>query len=295
MASAPRPADPAGGTTRLKRVLAGCGLLILSMLCTADAFAQRGPGGGAAARGGQGFQPRPMPLRGGAVMRDYRFEPTGEKLKYALFVPRKLPKGKPVPLVVALHGAGGGPESIMNTLVEAAGKHGYVVVAPTGYTDTGWYGFIRRIAGPEERETSRLSELDVMNVLEKVRAEYNIDPRRIYVVGASMGGVGAVHLASKYPELWAAIGVISPAITSNVPEEFENYDGAPVVVLHGDQDEGVDVGLVRGWVVRLNERRVRTRYYEYKGGTHISVVQQAGEKVFEFLDQHSRPQTAAAP
>jgi predicted peptidase len=267
----------------------------MSMLCTGDAAAQRGPGGGAFARGGPGFQPGTMPLRAGAVMREYRFEPTGEKMKYALFVPRKVDRKKPAPLVIALHGAGGGPETILNALAAAADKHRYILVAPTGYTDTGWYGFIRRIASPAERETSRLSELDVMNVLGLVRAEYNIDPARIYVVGASMGGVGAVHLAAKYPELWAAIGVISPAITSNVPEEFENYAGAPVVVLHGDHDDGVDVGLVRGWVVRLNERKIPTRYYEYKGGTHISVVQQAGENVFGFLDRHSRATAATAP
>jgi predicted peptidase len=275
--------------------LAGCGLVILSMLCAGDVVAQRGPGGGGPPRGGQGFQPRAAPLHAGAVMREYRFEPTGEKMKYALFVPRKLDKGKPAPLVIALHGAGGGPESILNALAAAADKHRYILVAPTGYSATGWYGFVRRIAGPAERETSRLSEIDVMNVLGLVRAEYNIDPRRIYVVGASMGGVGAVHLAVKYPGLWAAIGVISPAITSNVPEEFVDYAGAPVVVLHGDRDEGVDVGLVRGWVVRLNERKIPLRYYEYKGGTHISVVQQAGENVFSFLDQHSRAEAAAAP
>jgi predicted peptidase len=275
--------------------LAGSGLVFMALLCASDVVAQRGPGGGMPQRGGQGFQPRAAPMHPGAVIREYRFEPTGEKMKYALFVPRKLGKGKPVPLVVALHGAGGGPESILNPLAKAADKHRYILVAPTGYTATGWYGFEQRIAGPAERETSRLSEIDVMNVLGMVRAEFNIDPRRIYLVGASMGGVGAVHLASKYPELWAAIGVISPAITANVPEEFENYAGAPVVVLHGDRDEGVDVGLVRGWVARLDERRIPRRYYEYQGGTHISVVLQAGEKVFSFLDQHSRADATAAP
>ncbi len=72
-----------------------------------------------------------------------------------------------------------------------------------------------------------------MNVLAIMPRGFNIDPRRIYVVGASIGGVGAIHLASKYRDLWAAVGAISPAITSNIPEEFESFDAAPVVVLHG--------------------------------------------------------------
>ena len=43
------------------------------------------------------------------------------------------------------------------------------------------------------------------------------------------------------------------------------------------------------------QHSVATSYFEVQGGTHISVVQQAGEPVFSFLDRQSRPETAAAP
>jgi predicted peptidase len=277
-----------------RKTLAGCALAALSMLCAGDGITQqRGPGGGVPPQFAQGML-RAAPLPAGAVVREYRFDPTGEKLKYVLFVPRKLDKKKPAPLVVALHAAGAMPEAMVNPLAAAASKRGYIIVAPTGYASTGWYGFVRRMAGAEEHETSRLSEIDVMKVLDLVRAEFNIDPRRIYAVGASMGGVGAVHLASKYPDLWAAIGVISPAITANLPEEFESFTATPVVVLHGDHDDGVAVGLVRGWVAGLNARKVPMHYYEYRGGTHMSVVQDSGENVLGFLDKYSRPETPAA-
>jgi len=268
-----------------------CRLLVVCIVVTGGtALAQR-PGGyglGNAGFGGGGA------LHAGIRLRSYRFEATGEPVQYGVFVPRKLDKTQPVPLVIALHGAGGSPESILNPLATAAEKHHFIVAAPMGYAATGWYGFVRRMAGPAERETSRLSEIDVMNVLAMMRAEFNIDPRRIYVLGASMGGVGAVHLAAKYPDLWAAIGVISPAITANTPEEFLNYGTTPVVVAHGDHDPGVPVDLVRAWVAQLKEKKVPMLYYEYQGGTHISVVQQCGENVFAFLDRYSRPETPAA-
>lgn len=255
------------------------------------------PGFGARAGGlggaGMGAGMRQQPLHSGIKQRSYTFEPAGEKLSYAVFVPRKLDKSKPAPLIVALHAANAAPESMLNPLAKAADKRGYIMVAPAGYAPVGWYGFERRLAMQEERELSKLSEQDVMAVLALMQTEFNIDPRRIYVAGASMGGVGAVHLASKYPEIWAAAGVVSPAITANIPEEFTNYRAPPVTVFHGDKDDSVPISAVRGWVEGLRERRVTGEYMEYRGGTHLSVVQQVGERVLTFFDKHVK--AAPAP
>jgi len=68
-----------------------------------------------------------------------------------------------------------------------------------------------------------------------------------------------------------------------------------VVVLHGDRDDSVPVNLVRAWVAGLEQRKVPMHYYEYQGGTHLSVVEQAGENVFGFLDLYSRPSAASGP
>src|SRR6266581_3235726 len=42
-----------------------------------------------------------------------------------------------------------------------------------------------------------LSEKDVMNVLELVRKEFNVDDRRTYLMGHSMGGAGTLYLSTK--------------------------------------------------------------------------------------------------
>ena len=56
-----------------------------------------------------------------------------------------------------------------------------------------------------------LSEKETMHVLDLIRKEFNVDERRIYLMGHSMGGAGTYYLASKYPEIWAAIGPVAPA------------------------------------------------------------------------------------
>lgn len=55
----------------------------------------------------------------------------------------------------------------------------------------------------------------------QARAELNIDPRQIYVVGMSSGAAVAQVLACAYPELVAGVGLHSgPAMGSNVPDVF---------------------------------------------------------------------------
>jgi len=43
-------------------------------------------------------------------------------------------------------------------------------------------------------------------------------PRRIAVVGTSMGGYGALLLAEKYPRLFAAAAAVSPAVWTSYPQ-----------------------------------------------------------------------------
>ena len=51
-------------------------------------------------------------------------------------------------------------------------------------------------------------------------------PRRIAVMGISMGGHGALLLAEKYPRLFAAVAAISPAIWTSYPQARSANPGA---------------------------------------------------------------------
>ena len=42
-------------------------------------------------------------------------------------------------------------------------------------------------------------------VLDDVLQRYNVDPKRVYLTGISMGGYGAWDFASRYPEYFAAV------------------------------------------------------------------------------------------
>ena len=62
-------------------------------------------------------------------------------LPYAVFVSSKVTQDKKSPLIIALHGLGGNPNTLMRgNLLDLAEAGGYIVFAPAGYNPRGWYG-----------------------------------------------------------------------------------------------------------------------------------------------------------
>ena len=194
-------------------------------------------------------------------------------MKYSLYIPTSYDKQKKTPLIVALHGLGSSASAIMRYpgFTRNAEKHGYLVVAPTGYNSRGWYGSRGKGGGrgSDPENLGELSEKDVMNVLGITRLNFNIDENRIYLMGHSMGGGGTWHLGSKYPDIWAALGPIAPAAPRDT-SRLEKMTHIPVIVIQGDKD-----GLVRGarrWVAKMKELKMEHEYLEIEGGGHVDVA-----------------------
>lgn len=78
----------------------------------------------------------------GDVARTYMFAPTGEPMRYRFFVPRSYVPGKPIPLVIVLHGAGGDENRAFDGtgLTAIAEQRGVMLLAVRGYSPFGGYG-----------------------------------------------------------------------------------------------------------------------------------------------------------
>jgi poly(3-hydroxybutyrate) depolymerase len=220
--------------------------------------------------------------------RTYDFKEAGKEMEYALFVPSKHDKTKKTPLIVALHGLYSNPQQILRypKFTDLAEEHGYILVAPMGYNTSGWYG--AKAPGLKKTEPENLGELsekDVLNVLGLVKKEFLIDEDRIYLAGHSMGGGGTMHLAIKYPEVWAAIAPIAPAIFRKT-SELEKIKHIPVILVQGDADKLVPVARVRPWAEEMKRLGMKHEYIEVKGGGHVDVAFQNLPRIFEFFDKH---------
>jgi predicted esterase len=255
----------------------------------------------------------PIPVDPRVQIRTYRFADTNEDIPYAIYVSSKVSGEKKNPLIITLHGLGGTHTTMMRpNALDLAEAGGYIYVAPMGYNPRGWYGVPRgeRRGGPPPNATTstgrqgpppaalaaandppnlrELSEKDVLNVLDIVRKEFNVDENRTYLFGHSMGGAGTYHLAVKYPEKWAGIGVQAPAAFSLDPNSLSKIPKMPVIVIHGDMDTAVPVTLSRTWVETMKSLNMPYQYIEVAGGDHGSVISGSMPDIFAFFAKHSK-------
>jgi len=130
----------------------------------------------------------------GLVLRGHRSRLDGSVQPYALYVPENLPRRPdPTPLMVWLLGRG----EKRTELAFLAERE----VAPPQLTPKDVLTLVPY--GRFCNATKFAGEVDVMEALAAVRAQYRVDANRIAVAGFSMGGGSTWHLATHYPGLWA--------------------------------------------------------------------------------------------
>jgi poly(hydroxyalkanoate) depolymerase family esterase len=184
---------------------------------------------------------------------------------YRLYLPKNYVKGKPMPLVVMLHGCKQDPETFaagtrMNRLAD---EYGFLVLYPrqsmlaNAFSCWNWF---------DPRTQARGGEAAiVMEMVDDVVRRYGVDADRVYVAGMSAGGAFASILASCYADVFAAAAVHSgfpygvadgPIAGLRVMEKAYPYDAeksgeaafdcrgsgrraVPVLVIQGSLDEKV--------------------------------------------------------
>ena len=148
------------------------------------------------------------------------------RISYLLFLPGGYEKNisKRWPLILYLHGGslrGADVESV-RTLglphkLEGEPNFPFVVVSPECPPGEIW------------------TDVDALNALiDRVQADYRIDPDRIYLTGHSMGGRGALYLAYRLPHRFAAIVALSPL--SPITAWSGNLAKVPLWIFHGRTD-----------------------------------------------------------
>ena len=131
----------------------------------------------------------------------------GERMPYAWFEPSSAEPDVKIPLIVFLHGRGecntveswfmntGMPQVMQNWALE--GFNAYVVCPQLyGSWNCGYWSC--------EEASDYVSEL-----VAYLSGQYPIDPERIYLVGFSSGGMGALYMAAENPESYCKLVVMS--------------------------------------------------------------------------------------
>lgn len=175
---------------------------------------------------------------------------------YRLWVPEAYDASRSYPLVLFLHGGAGrgrdnerhlldGNGMLVNLFVTAQPRFPSIVLAP--------------------QTSSEHGVEPTLAVLRHVMKEYRVDRTRIYLIGQSLGGYGALDVLASEPTLFAAAVVIA---AGGQESRVGRYAMLPTWFFHGERDDVIPVEEARRTVAAIKRAGGPVRYTEYKDEGH---------------------------
>lgn len=194
------------------------------------------------------------------------------EIKYRLFKPFKKDNRK-YPLVVFFHGSGAiGTDNVSQLGIlpklfasdEIQKKYPAYILAPQFPDRSSDYvpDKDRNILVSNPRSSLKA----VLKLIESLKKELNIDEKRIYAVGFSMGGSTVINSLSARPDLFAA-GIS----ISGIPEfgNIEKLSTIPVWLIHGIDDTENPINSDEQFYKEIDKKRIR--FWKLKATTHDNV------------------------
>ena len=160
---------------------------------------------------------------------------------YTLKVPAAYDASKPTPLLVMFHGYGasGAIEESYFRIADVVDAHGFLYAYGDGTVDSKGKRFWNA--------TDACCNLDGKNVddvayagaiMDDVASKYNVDPKRIFVIGHSNGGFMVHRLACDLSPRIAAIVSLAGAVW-NDPARCNPTSPVSILDVHGDADQTI--------------------------------------------------------
>lgn len=163
-----------------------------------------------------------------SVLPDERLQVDDEERSYRVVLSKDLPEGR-LPIVYAFHGTGDSPESMAaySGLDRLAVKEGFVVAYPEARNGM-WKTVDLQAETIEENADVRFFD----RLHEEMSRRFDVDERRVFVIGMSNGGDFAQVLAAVRPHI---AGVVAHSATR--PELAEDARRPfPTLLIVGEED-----------------------------------------------------------
>jgi pimeloyl-ACP methyl ester carboxylesterase len=193
-----------------------------------------------------------------------------------LMAPPSAARGKPLPLVIAFHGAGGSENMFFDAygngkIVELCRRRGWLLVA----AKLSFWG----LGMPPDRVLAEIAQL------------YPVDKRQVFLVGHSMGAMQAISVAQRLSEPVAAVAAISGGgrVGKTGP-----WTSTAFQVIAGDRDFALPAARRLAQDLRAAGVDV-VRFLECRDAEHLLVVQAALDDVFAFFDEIATKRSKTRP
>jgi predicted peptidase len=217
----------------------------------------------------------------------------GTEMRYLVWLPDGYgeDRSRSYPLIVFLHGSGDDDYDsafvisfgLPAVLAQGDQPEGFefVVVSPQARPGTTWY------TGDQPAVVDGL--------IQEMLDTYLVDPDRVYLTGLSMGGYGSWHIATRYPERFAAMASISGSGYQTEllpPEDFACRLGSvPTWAIHGEKDLIASYEPIRDQVLAWERLcGVSVKWTGYPDEGHLSTYERAYRQpaLYEWFLTHTR-------
>ncbi|MEI6275678.1 MAG: prolyl oligopeptidase family serine peptidase [Prolixibacteraceae bacterium] len=178
--------------------------------------------------------------------------------------------GKEWPLIIYLHGS-----SCKGSNLERLKKYG-----PPFYLDRGMQvdAIVISPQCPSNRNWVYGDWFE--SFYSEIITKYHVDPSRVYLTGMSLGGFGTWSLASRYPQLFAAI---MPLCGGGRPDMAESIKDMPTWVFHGEKDRKVRLNRSEEMVEAMQVAGSRPKFSVLKGEGHDIHHVYSEQNIYEWL------------
>ena len=223
---------------------------------------------------------------------------------YRLYIPSGYGKEKPQRLLVVLHGATGDSDSMFRSCpdLEYYGEiYNYILLGVNSLVQRGNFGSLlcpqgmfpidAQKASPgdcdvysmEEKAENRLAEQGVFKIIDLVKNEYEIPDGNVFVMGNSMGGIGAFHLPAARPGYFRA-SVPAGAIPELDYIPYGKIGQTPFLLVFGTEDHNWFERAMDSAEV-LKQKGMNLRFLPVGGYNHGAAWTRVIKDIFEFFNQ----------
>jgi len=174
----------------------------------------------------------------------------------ALYLPASYTAKRSAPLILMLHAQGQTESELLAVpfLRALADQTGAIFAVPYARGD---------------KEYDDTTAGDVYDALAVLRGGLNVDRRRVYLSGVSLGGFVLFMVAPLNPEQWSALLAIAGSLTNDDKQSVVRaMAGKQVFLVIGADDPSIKAQYVRGAADYLLANGVESRLYEQPHGLH---------------------------